>query len=406
MTIVGDSAQGDTELVIINTVRTIGATFQDDSKVPITPAALSLLVTDLGGNTVLEDIYLPTTMMSPDPPRILNPSTGKYLFPLGLDNGSTDPLKTNKSSEPCEYMFTWRGSSVAAVTATATIPPILWTSVATGTPGNFIRIEYINPGAPNRSLSIVRDGAQITVNLATNAGSIVTTTAADAIAAVLADSSASEIVAGSVAPGYLPTSLVAAASLTPLTGGIDADQESIVCVNVKVISHRLCSLINKFRLLIDKTHKLVNNDPNDPCYLGYSNGQLWQFLTSGLQIINSYQPYGVFTFCNFPYGNYDFILMETSLLAGMMSQSMFAIDTDVPQFSDQGNAFVITHYTQLAQYINWLSQRLNTMIPQFKLHFVQTGSMHMVAGPNMRLATLITAAPSGSLFRNFYTNII
>jgi hypothetical protein len=86
----------------------------------------------------------------------------------------------------------------------------------------------------------------------------------------------------------------------------------------------------------------------------------------------------------------------------MMSQSMYAIDNDIPQWSDQNAAFVITHYTQMAQHLNWLTQRLDRLIPQFKLHFVQSGSMHMMAGPNYRLAQLVAAAPSGSLFRNFF----
>jgi hypothetical protein len=410
MTIVGDIAQGDTELVLMDTVFNVGASFQDDTDpkniIPLTPASLSLEVTDVSGRLVLSDVYLPATQRTPNPPRILNPSTGKYAFPFGLDNGSTDPLKTNKTNQCLEYLFTWRAAAVASVKAYATIAPLKWTSVASGTPGNFITVQYVDPGLPSQPLSVTRNGPAIVVNLATGPGGLITTTAADVVALVPTLATVVEIVTVDVDSGSLPPDLLPATPATPLANGVDADNESVVCVSVKVITHRLCALINKFRLLIDKTHKFVSSDPNDPCYLGYSNGQLWQYLTSGMQIINSYQPYGTFNFYNFPYENYDFILMETSLLAGMMSQSMFSIDTDIPQWNDQGNAFVITHYQQLASYINWLSQRLNTLIPQFKLHFVNSGSLHIEAGPNYRLAQLIQAAPNGALFRNMFTKVV
>ena len=409
-TLIGDQAQGDTELVLMNTVQNIGARFQDmtdpANPVPIAPASLALEVTDLAGNVMLSDVYLPASTRTPNPPRILNPSVGKYAFPFGLDNGSIDPLKTNKTDQHQEYLFTWRASAVAAVKAYITLAPLKWTAVADGTPGNFISVQYIDPGLPGQSLSVTRSGSTVTVSLATDSGGLITTIASDVVAAALLDASVMEIVTVAVDSGSLPPDPVAAAPLTPLANGIDSDNENVVCVSVKVITHRLCALINKFRLMIDKTHKYVDNDPNDPCYVGYSNGQLWQYLTAGLQIINAYQPYVSFNFGTFPYGGYDFILLETSLLAGLMSQSLFSVDTDIPQWNDQGNAFVITHYQQIAQYINWLSQRLNTLIPQFKLHFVNSGSLHMEAGPNYRLAQLINAAPSGALFRNVYAKVM
>jgi len=200
--------------------------------------------------------------------------------------------------------------------------------------------------------------------------------------------------------------VVAAVAATFLTGGVESTEETTICTNVKIISERMCSLIGKFRLLIDKAMKMINCDPDDPAYLGHTNGQLMHYLESGLQIINSYQPYGVFTFTNFPYSNYDFILLESSLIAGMMTQSMFAIDTDIPSWNDQGNAFVITHYPQLAQYLNWLSTRLDKLIPSFKLHFVRSGSLHIQAGPNYRMAQLINAAPAGALFRNMFVKVV
>ncbi|KKM17779.1 hypothetical protein LCGC14_1672350, partial [marine sediment metagenome] len=103
-----------------------------------------------------------------------------------------------------------------------------------------------------------------------------------------------------------------------------------------------------------------------------------------------------------PYSGYEFTLIESALMAGVMSQQLFAVDTDIPSWNDQGNAFVIQHAPQLASYLNWLAARLDKMIPMLKLNFVSSGSLHIEAGPSFRLATLLNAAPSGSLFRNIY----
>lgn len=400
--LVGDTSQTDTELVLVNTVQNIGVTYRDTNGNPLIPDAISLVINDLNGSTILTDIYSPASQRMPDPPRILNPSTGRYEFPFGLDNGSTNPLAKNKTSCVGDYLFNWRASETSAVYASLTLAPLQWTAEIEGTPGNFITIQYINPGSPNQVLSIVRNGAKIEISLATNGVGAIISTANDVITAIQASSEASEIVSVAVASGSLGTDIVPVAAATPLTGGSDATELDTICKNVKIISQRVCSLIGKFRLLIDKTNKLVNSDPTDPCYLGYTNGQLCNYLDWGLQIINSYQPYVAFTLNTFPFGGYDFILLESSLLAGLMSQQLFAVDTDIPQWNDSGNSFVILHSQQLAQYANWLSTRLNTLIPAFKLHHISNGSIHIQAGPNYRLQTLISAAPSGSLFRNVY----
>jgi len=414
--LLGDISQHDTDVVLTGTVKNVGAQFQNDAGAPADPEALELQVFDISGAEILHDIYYPANKRTPSPPRILNPGVGLYEFPFGLDNGSTSPGKTNKtdqSSAMCDYIFAWNAQLTASTKASVTIDPttgpnsiLTWTAVADGTPGNFISVEYVDPMAPGQSLAVIRNGGIITVSLATNSVGNITTTANDIKNIIPTITVAAEIVTVALATGSTGTDLVGAVAAVPLINGIDGSKINTVYTNVKIVPPIVLSIINKFRLLIDKSMKMINSDPNDPCYLGYTDGQLVQYLTSGFQIINSYQPYGTFTWYNFPYQNYDFILLETSLIAGMMSQSAYAIDTDIPQWNDQGNAFVITHYTQLAQYLNFLMQRLDKLIPQFKLHFVQSGSLHIEAGPNYRLATLLAAAPSGALFRNTFAKVV
>jgi len=61
---------------------------------------------------------------------------------------------------------------------------IKWTSVAHGTAGNAVRIEYLDPGAPSSPLSVVVVGNQITINLETDADGEIVSTAQDVINAV------------------------------------------------------------------------------------------------------------------------------------------------------------------------------------------------------------------------------
>lgn len=170
--------------------------------------------------------------------------------------------------------------------------------------------------------------------------------------------------------------------------------------NVNVISPMTMSLLPYFRLMIDKSRKLV--DPSNDVFLGYTDAQLVMYLEGGIQIINGYQPEtsGGFTLDNFPWTTFRHIGLECGLMSGVMSQQLFAIDTDMPNYSDQGISFVISHQPQLASFLQSLAQRLDKAVPAMKLQFVTTGSIHLQMGGGYGLNMLASAAPTGSLFRN------
>lgn len=73
-----------------------------------------------------------------------------------------------------------------------------------------ITIAYVDPGAPSQPLSIVVVGNAITVNLATNGGSAITSTAGDIIAAITASSEASALITAAVAPAEDGSGIVTA----------------------------------------------------------------------------------------------------------------------------------------------------------------------------------------------------
>lgn len=101
-------------------------------------------------------------------------------------------------------LFANAGAPTTAVAATANINPtgddngLTFTARAYGTPGNSISVRYIDPGAASQSLSVSVAGPAITVSLATNGGSSITSTAAQVKAAIEANADATALVAVSI----------------------------------------------------------------------------------------------------------------------------------------------------------------------------------------------------------------
>ena len=172
----------------------------------------------------------------------------------------------------------------------------------------------------------------------------------------------------------------------------------------RVISAMTMALLPDFRLLIDKAVKTIDEDPDDPFYLGYTDAQLISYLYGGLSIINAYQPYPLWDSVEaFPLAYFKQVLLDSALVVGAQSQELFAVDTDIDQWSDQGNVFTIQHQPKLAAFIQRMEQKLDRVIPHMKRHAVASGSIRVEFGPNYRLAQLVAAAPTGALFRNIWT---
>lgn len=198
---------------------------------------------------------------------------------------------------------------------------------------------------------------------------------------------------------YTETNVVGELMLDWRVTMTDGGSQTHSLQKLKVISAKTASFLPEFRLMIDKSRKMVNQAQE--IYLGYSDAQLVSYLEGGLTTINAYQPTINFSMEDFPLQHRQ-MLIDAGLITGVTSQQLYAIDTDIPNYSDQGTSFVISHQPQLAAFLNSVTQRLDKMIPMMKLQFVQSGTLHMQAGPNFRLQQLIDAAPSGSLFRNVY----
>ena len=161
--------------------------------------------------------------------------------------------------------------------------------------------------------------------------------------------------------------------------------------------------VRAFREQVDKARKETSIDPQDFFPLGYTDGQLLEYLRGGLTLINSYQPYPTFAkLQSFP-DLFLQTLFDAGLVVAVNAQTLFAIDSDIEQYNDQGTSFVINHQPKLAAFSQAMTQRLDPLIKQMKLHFVNSGSVGIESGPNFRLQTLVQMSPSGATFRNVFT---
>lgn len=89
-----------------------------------------------------------------------------------------------------------------------------------GTLATAVTVRYVDPAAPAAAFSVVVVGGAITVNLATDGGSVITTTANDIVAGILASGAASALVECALVTGETGAGLVTAIAATAILGGI------------------------------------------------------------------------------------------------------------------------------------------------------------------------------------------
>jgi hypothetical protein len=106
---------------------------------------------------------------------------------------------------------------------TGTNNDLVFTAKRGGASFNSVRVRYVDPATPNATQSISVSGNDITVNLATNATPAITSTAAQILAAINADASASKLVTASLAASNDGTGVVTALAYTNLSGGTSGE---------------------------------------------------------------------------------------------------------------------------------------------------------------------------------------
>jgi len=168
---------------------------------------------------------------------------------------------------------------------------------------------------------------------------------------------------------------------------------------VEVVSPKVLALLPTFRLLLDKSIKVI--DPGNYCTLGYSDSQLVTYLQLGLSYISGRQPYvGWQSLDQFPLDRGLSVLMRSALCEGLLSQLIFAIDTDVPAFSSDGHSFVLTHAPIIKSLRDSLSAELEKTVRDFKFHYVTSGSILIEMRIGWAFYQTIMSSPPGTTFRN------
>lgn len=93
------------------------------------------------------------------------------------------------------------------------------TNLARGALGNSVTIAYVNAGA-SKPLAVTVTGLAISVQLATNGSSVITSIASDIVTAINADVNAKKLVTAANAPANTGVGLVSALTATNLAGGV------------------------------------------------------------------------------------------------------------------------------------------------------------------------------------------
>lgn len=98
---------------------------------------------------------------------------------------------------------------------------VTWTAKGTGVNGNKVRLRLVNPGTVSAALSVSVSGQEITVNLATSAGSAITTTAAQLMTAITASAPATALLGTAATGASSGAGVLTAVPWTYLSGGVD-----------------------------------------------------------------------------------------------------------------------------------------------------------------------------------------
>lgn len=164
-----------------------------------------------------------------------------------------------------------------------------------------------------------------------------------------------------------------------------------------VIPKSIYPLFPQLRAWVDKAAKVVGLQG-----VGYTDSILYICLRHALQEINAVQPITNLRLTNFPIAQFGSLLIETAVIIALFSQGMFAIDTDIPTYNDQGTSLNLDHWAKIQAYITALAAKLGPQLKLMKMDYLSTGSITLTQGPALPLRVIMASSPGG-LFRGLFT---
>lgn len=166
-----------------------------------------------------------------------------------------------------------------------------------GTLGNAITIAYVNAGASKPLVVSVASNA-ISVQLATNGSSVITSTASQILAAVNAHTTASKMVVATLAAGNDGTGVVTALAATNLTGGVNGTNQFTTGTGVKTMFSRVLDKV----MIVNGVEKIAYVDLATMNVTKYtaltnpSNAPTASVSGSGLTLTGSFKIYYAISF--------------------------------------------------------------------------------------------------------------
>ncbi len=161
----------------------------------------------------------------------------KSSYTTSLAGANNDMVYTSKltgtAGDAISIEYVDPGASVAEVKSSYTTDlagdnnDIVYTSKLVGVLGDAITVEYVDPAEASQSLLVEVTGTDITVNLATDGSSVITSTADEIKAAIAALPAAHALVGTADKAANDGSGVVTAMAKTNLAGGVDADTKTL-----------------------------------------------------------------------------------------------------------------------------------------------------------------------------------
>ena len=172
----------------------------------------------LGTKQILKfpDHYVALTVNVSDT-GVIADSDGHKIVPMGTIVGGGGVLN-DQSLAVADVNLGAVAASLATSFSTKN-SNVKFTAKTVGTAGNAIKIAYVDPSAVSAALSVTVASNTITINLATDAAKVITSTADDIIAAVLESEDARNLV-DAVPVSTTGSGIVQAMAAAALVGGV------------------------------------------------------------------------------------------------------------------------------------------------------------------------------------------
>lgn len=150
------------------------------------------------------------------------------------------------------------------------------------------------------------------------------------------------------------------------------------------------SLFPMLKNQIDKAQKELG-------IFGYTDSNLYLYLKGGLSEINRFSPETSLNFVTYPWQDYSQLLIDAASVYSFFSASVLACDSD-SQYSLQGNAFTVDHFSKLSPLLTMMNDRINKQLYPFKMKYAWKGSVRVERSSNYRSQSLWQSSPSGLSF--------